>query len=417
MRLPGRLNKTMARLRSGAVSAIVAQGVQAAISFVLQLIVIHTLGYGEYGIFGLLYGVLVMATAGVTGLVGDSLVVLDRKDRAIRAGLEQVLCFSATTIAVVAALVVLPADFMDPVLAIAFGMALFFFATEEIVRRLLMANLRFLSVAATDLAGFLVAIVVVAVAIFSHSLSLAVMFFAIAGGQTIATFIGWMLLPREERFLVPMKKGSAKAVIRYGSWRSLQQLLRPTMLTVVRSLVIITAGATVAGALEAARNYVSPIQLAIGGASSFLFVRYAQARNRSIQESVRGADRAVRWLLVLAVLAGVIALILAPWVGPLVFDGDFDPLLVVGWIAYGASIAVVTPYGALAAVGGKQRIVFGIRLADTVLSLVLAGAVLLWWSPIAVPLALSVGSLAGGFALRMLVSISKRETEINDSER
>jgi hypothetical protein len=105
----------------------------------------------------------------------------------------------------------------------------------------------------------------------------------------------------------------------------------------------------------------------------------------------------------------VVALVLLPFVGDLLFSASPDPVAVGGWLLYSVSVAAVTPYGALAAVAGRQAIVFGIRAADTALSL---GAALLAlvsgvgpeWSP----LFLVIGSLAGGAALRRVAVRSAR---------
>jgi uncharacterized membrane protein len=110
-------------------------------------------------------------------------------------------------------------------------------------------------------------------------------------------------------------------------------------------------------------------------------------------------------LLVLAVVLGGIALLLAPWAGPFIFKVELDQLSVIGWITYGISVAMVTPYGALSAVTGQQRLVFLVRLADTTLAVGVAVAALAMGATFqAVPFALAVSSLLGGVALRWIAA-------------
>lgn len=65
--------------RPGAV-AILAQVWQAAGSFALQVIAAHLLGAPGLALVSLCLGVIVLATAVSSGVVGDSLTVLDRRD-------------------------------------------------------------------------------------------------------------------------------------------------------------------------------------------------------------------------------------------------------------------------------------------------------------------------------------------------
>jgi len=77
-----------ARTAGHASGAIAAQLSQAMASFVLQVIVARTLGAKGLGAFALIYGAIILGTALCTGLVGDSLTVLDRNTPTIRAGLQ-----------------------------------------------------------------------------------------------------------------------------------------------------------------------------------------------------------------------------------------------------------------------------------------------------------------------------------------
>ena len=396
-------------MKGQAFGAIVAQSVQAGISFVLQILVSRLLGIDDYGRFAILYGMIILATGVVTGLVGDSLVVLDRRDRAIRGALIGTLAATSVGLAIVAGVIAWGTGFSSGVEALLFACALAAFVVEEIVRRTLMAGMAFQRVAATDVVGFLVALPILGVLWFSNALSLASFFGAIAAGQVVACLVGWFLLPRVERVLVSPFHGAYGAVWGYGTWRGLQQTLRPAMFTVVRLLVLAFAGITAVGLLEAARTYTSPLILVVGGFSSFLFVRFANKHKAgTAHSSLQEADRSTLVLLGLTVVMGVVAVVLAPWLGPLAFGVQLDPVAVIAWLVYGMSIAMVTPYGALSAVGGGQTAVFLIRLVDTLLGLVaVAVLLLLGVEPSFLPFALAVASIAGGLALRWLAARRK----------
>jgi hypothetical protein len=192
-------------------------------------------------------------------------------------------------------------------------------------------------------------------------------------------------------------------------WRGLQQVLRPSLFTVVRLLVLSAAGLASVGLLEAARTYTSPLILVIGGLSSFLFVRFADQHKAGVGGSVREADRVVVFLLIGTVAMSVIAVALIPWISPIAFGVEVDAFAVVAWLAYGVSVAIVTPYGALGAVAGRQIAVFLIRLSDTALAVIAVVVMLaLGASPSALPFGLAVTSMLGGLGLRWMVVASGR---------
>ena len=394
-----------ARVKRKALGAIAAQAAQAAVSLALQILVARLLGIADYGRFAILYGVIVLASGVVTGLVGDALIVLDRADRRIRAGLEVWLAIAAATSAALAAAAAAASGFASPAEAGLFALAMIAFVVEEIVRRLLMAGYAFPRVIAADLTGFVVSLAVLAGAAAVQALSLGAFLGAIAAGQTIGAIVGWRLVPRSERVLVGWRGANLRTVWGYGAWRGLQQTLRPAMLTGVRVVVLAATGAAAVGMLEAARTYTSPLLLVVGGLSSFLFVRFADHRREGRFDSLREADRVVVVLVGATVLMSAVALGLGPWLGPLAFGVAFDPTMLVAWLVFGLSVAVVTPYGALSAVPGRQRVVFMVRLSDTLLCLVLTVViVLVGGSPALIPFALAAASALGGVALRWIAA-------------
>ena len=258
-----------ARVKRQAAGAIAAQAAQAAISLALQILVARLLGIADYGRFAILYGVVVVASGVVTGLIGDTLVVLDRSNRRIRAGLEVWLAMTSLTTATVVAAVAAATGFTSAAEALVFGAALVAFVVEEVIRRLLMAGYAFGRVIAADLSGFAVSVAVLAAAAALAPLSLTAFLGAIAAGQTVGTLVGWWLLPAQERVLVGWRDADLRAVWGYGAWRGLQQTLRPSLYTAVRLAVLAVAGATAGGLPEGARTHTLPPLPVLGGPPSF----------------------------------------------------------------------------------------------------------------------------------------------------
>jgi O-antigen/teichoic acid export membrane protein len=381
-----------------------AQGAQALASFTLQILVVRSLGLDGLGAFAILYGIMVLVAGIITGFVGDPLVVLDRRERSLRSALEQYALGISATGGILAAVGCWASGLISPTQGILFAIAVVLFAFEELARRLLMANMAFWRVAALDLAAFAGSLATIGVATLTDAPTLDTFLLAIAIGQALAIALCIPLLPREERFLVSLGGGALGAVARYGAWRAGQQLLRPALLTAVRALVTLSLGLTAIGLLESARVYVAPAMLVVSGLTSFLFVTYAKDDITPMRRRLRKADRAVLTLLGITVVLGLLMVVCLPWIGQLLFGVTPPFIAVLGWLAYTASVSAVTPYGALAAMGGRQFTVFAIRFADTALSCVAVLTALALGAPAeAVPLVLAVGSLAGGAAIRFIL--------------
>lgn len=400
---------------SRALGALLAQGAQAGVSFVLQVLVARLLGIEELGRFAILYGVIVIATGIISGVVGDSLVVLDRADAVVRSALQVTTLALSLAAGIVGAIVFLGGRLVTPLEALLFATATIAFTCEEVLRRLLMAHLGFLRVVVADLGGFALGLALILVVTVTAAPSLALVLGGITLGQLAALVLAALLLPREERTLAPLRRGGLHTVLAYGTWRGLQQLLRPGLLTAMRLLVGVAAGLAAVGLLEAARVYVAPALLAVSGLTSFLFVRYARDRDHPLSAVLRRADLTVGVLVAGTVVIGAIGLALLPWLGPLLFGVDPDAGVVVGWLAFTVAVAATTPYGSLAAVHGGQRRVFAIRLGDSLLSLAGVALVLLaGTSPGWVPYVLAGGALLGGLAIRFLVLVPRARRDRGD---
>src|SRR5690554_314824 len=292
---------------------------------------------------------MVLVAAVATGLVGDSLVVLPRRERAVRSALQQFTLAFSLLGGVVAGVACAASGLVSWAQGWLVALAVALFCLEELMRRLLMANVAFWRVAAIDLVAFIASLAVLAGVAALGTITLDSFLLAISAGQVAAIALGVGLLPREERFVVGFMRGGHAAVLGYGTWRASQQLLRPALLTAVRALVTVTLGLTATGLLEAARVVVAPAMLVVSGLTSFLFVRYAQDPTVKLGVQLPRADRAVGALLLITAVLGAMLVAVLPFVGALLF-GTMPPLAaVLGWLAYTASVSAVTPYGALAA--------------------------------------------------------------------
>lgn len=199
----------------------------------------------------------------------------------------------------------------------------------------------------------------------------------------------------------------------YGTWRAVQQFVRPTALNAARWLVLVAAGTAAVGQLEVARVFVAPAMLLVQGLGSYLFASYAADRDLGVAQLRRRADRAAAAMVGGAVVVGAAAAVSVPVLGHLLSAGAFEvsPLAALGWACYAASCAAVMPYGSLAAVRGRQLAVLVVRLVDAAVSLLLVAFFLLvvGVDPALVPWLLSVGSFVGGVLCRQVL-LSQRAT-------
>jgi O-antigen/teichoic acid export membrane protein len=235
---------------------------------------------------------------------------------------------------------------------------------------------------------------------------------AILAGQSTGALTGTLLLPRVERYVVPMGGAALRQVAGFGVWRAAQQGLRPALLAGIRFAVILLIGLTAAGELEVARIYAAPALLIVGGFASFLLPSYARDSSKPLSELINRADRAVAALSVLTVVGSVLALVLLPVAGPLLTGRMPDPIAVTGWLCLSLGVGASIPYGSLAAVRDKASTVFAVRLSETLLSLALATTVVaLSDSFVLVPLCAAVGAVAGAVYLRLFVLARRRHAD------
>lgn len=397
------LLRLRSRVPTTAAGALGAQIVLALGGFLVQAAAARELGAAGFGRFALLYGAIVMATALSTGLIGDSLTVLDRRDPQIRRGLFTLAVALVTAMAVIGGVISRPTEGWT---ALVFAVALVCYVVADLIRRLTMTGLRFWTLVVADGIGVLAMMIFVGAGmLLTDGLPLAWFLAALVVSQLTATIVLLIRLPAEERAL-PRSPGwgNVRAVVGYGSWRGMQQFVRPTMINCARWLVLIAAGAAAVGELEAGRIFVAPAMLLVQGLGSYLFSSYARNDDVPVSKLLARADRVALITVAGSTVVAAAAWPLLPVLGELITGGRFelDLLAVLGWACYAASCATVLPYGSLAAVRGRQRAVFGIRVADSLLSLgsVALLVLIIGIDPVWTPWLLSIGSFVGGIVCR-----------------
>ena len=395
-----------ARSRVDVAGAVAAQFSQAAGSFLLQVLAARLLGKEGLAVFAVLSGLVVLATAVVSGFVGDSLTVLDRSATAVRAGLQWWLVVLSTGVALVASLGLWGSDYLTPWEALVFGLSGAAFVAEDSFRRLLMATMRFWAIVVVDLVSLIGSVGVVAVVHATSEVTLATLLEGLLVGQVAAMAVAIVLLPPSDRWWARGTTPDRGHVFRYGKWRALQVSVRPAMLAVMRVIVVAGVGRAAYGELEGARLFVAPATLAVNGASSYLFARFARTKDVATSKLLRQSDRGVVVLATASLGLGVIAALLVPSLGSAMVGDDFDldRWGVFGWAVLAAATAAATPYGVLAAVRGRQGATLLVRLTDAVCSLVgVAIAMQLDWSETSVPYVLAASAFLGGIGIRVLI--------------
>lgn len=398
----------MRLLRRPATGALTAQGTQAVAGLALQVAAVRELGAAGLAAFSLAYGAIVLATAVCSGLVGDSLTVLDRHAPGIRAGLHMSAVLVSGAAAVVGGALALLTAVVPLWAGLLLGLATAAFIVEDTLRRLLMASGRFWSLPVVDVTSLGAALAVLVTAGLSGRLTLATFVVALLVGQSGAALVAWLLLPPGERPRGPWRRPDLRAVASFGAYRAAAQTIRPALLTLLRLVVVTVAGAAAYGPLEAARVYTAPTLVLVAGMGSFLLPHFVALRSRGAAAGLRSADRAAIGLAVAVTTIGVVAVLALPWLGPLLTGGGYavPGTAVAGWTAYAVAGAVLLPYAALASVHGEQRRVLVLRALEFAAPAVVLPLVLLAdGGPVWAPLVLALGPVLAAVAVRRTVVV------------
>src|SRR3954462_6478875 len=121
-------------LRRRATGAVVGQVTQAAAGLVLSVPAARYLGAAGLATFSLIYGAIVLVTAVSSGMVGDSLTVLDRHEPRVRAGLHVWAVLVSGAAGVLGALVAAGTGLVGPAGAVVLGLAVTAFVLEDTLR-------------------------------------------------------------------------------------------------------------------------------------------------------------------------------------------------------------------------------------------------------------------------------------------
>ena len=397
-------------LRSRALGAMVAQVWQAIGSFGLQLLAAWLLGAAGLGTLSLCLSIIILATAVASGMIGDSLVILDRHDRRIRAGL-QFWTLVLAGVSLVGTVVVLPlTGLLSPLEAVLMAGALVTFQVEELVRRIFMATMRFWRLVIIDSAAAVTALGIVGVWATIDPVALSTFFIALLAGQLVGVVVGLMMLPSAERRLVPLRVAAIREVAGFGAWRGAQVSVAPLVLTVMRVIVAAAAGRAALGELELARIYVAPALLSVQGLGSYLLSSYVRDKQLGLTPLIGRAWRSALAMMAAAVVVGAAIVTVAPQVAHLVSGPSVavDRLAVAGWVTYVVASASCQPFASLAAARGRPAHVLRCRVVDAgfaviALSILLHNGVAATWTPFVLAAGLFLGgALVRQFALKPL---------------
>lgn len=399
--------------RSRLLGALVGQGTLALAGLVLQVAAARELGAAGLAAFSVVYGAIVLATAVTSGLVGDSLTVLDRHDPGTRAALHRLALGTAAGTALAGGLLATSTGWGSAWAGVWVGVATLSFVLEDLLRRLLQATGRYWRLPAVDLSGAVAALAVLVVLRAGRPLDVTDLFVSLAVGQLVSCAVAVVLVPRGERPTGPWRGAAVGTVLAFGVWRAAGQTVRPATLTLLRLVVIGAAGAAAYGPVEAARVLTSPTLVLVAGLGSFLLPWFAGARHRPAAELLRRADRAAGVAAVGVGLVVVATVALLPWLGPLLSGGDYavPAVAVAGWGAYAVTGALLLPYAGLASVHGAQRAVLGWRavemaaLVGVLLLVVLRPGAADW-----APAVLALGPVAAAVAVRWRVLVPRSRT-------
>jgi O-antigen/teichoic acid export membrane protein len=392
---------------SPAVAAALAQLAQAAGSFMLQVVAAHAMGARGLGVVSLCFGVLILATALTSGLVGDSLTVLDRHESPVRAALQGLTVILVVAGSFSTALVLNLTGILDGLEAVAFAAATAAFQVEEVLRRVLMASLRFWTLLVVDASAVGSTFAALGVLVATGGIGVASFFIAIAVGQAVGVAVAVAVIPSTERRLVPMVAPAFRRVMSFGAWRGAQVALAPLYLTASRVVVLGAAGAVALGEVEAARVLGAPALLVVQGLGSHLLSTYARDRSVPLVDLRSRARRASIRMGAAAALIGAFLAALVPLLAPVAIgrEIDVDVVTVIGWAVFAVAMATMQPFTSLAVARGRQRAVLVVHCLDVAVGVgALALALLVFSTPVALtPYILALGPVLGGVVVRAVV--------------
>lgn len=388
------------RRMANAGGAVAAQGMAAGASMLLQVVAVRSLGDAGYGAFTILLAGLVLVAGLHGGFVGDSRTVLDRSDPAVRDALAAFQLVFVAGSTVVAAIGVWASGLTSGAGCLWFAALTAVWLFEDAGRRLFMARLEFWRLVVNDTVYLVVTVAVLfALRWQAGEVTLEMLLVAMTAGALASVVDAAIALPAHElRFERPTRAG-LRAVAGFAMWRSAHAGIRPMATLILRSLVSALASPAALGRLEAARLTVAPITIVINGLSSALLPRYTQRHRVRPNEPDRIA--LPTWCLTAAcLLYGGIVTLAAGSLMPLLTGGrevDVDRWAVAGWCLFSVAFAAGIPVGTSLLARQQSRLVFRLRLLDSVIGLAIATALVAAVGPSAAPYGVAVGTTVGLF--------------------
>jgi O-antigen/teichoic acid export membrane protein len=359
--------------------AVAAQFTQALTSLALGMVAVRVLDAAGFGRYSLIISTLLVMTGLTTGLVGDSLTVLDRHQPHVRYALQVTALGSALLCAAVVGSAGIGFGWFPVTVAPVVALAVLSFLLEDVMRRALMANSRFVAVLVVDVTYAVTAGAVLLSAWQMDRLGLAGIFLAMILGQCVASVVAVLLLPGSDRYLVGRGRGGLRPLLAFGGWRAIQGVIGPTRLWAARLMVAAVVGLAAVGTLEANRMLVAPVMLGVQGVGSAILVSYTRTFRADPKALVRSADRDALVLVTGSVMAVGVILVSAPALGRILL-GSTDLVnrpAILGWGLVAVGIAGSIPFTNVTSIAGAPRSVVGIRMVDLILSLLGVSALLL----------------------------------------
>ncbi|NJP25598.1 hypothetical protein FLW53_15625 [Microbispora sp. SCL1-1] len=372
--LAGRVRKVVA----SAGGSVVAQFVTALSSLLLQLVAARELGATGFAAFTFLSTTLVLITTLHTSWVGDSLTVLDRFESPVRAAIAASLVTSLALGAVASVILAIVLRAAAGPGALLFGGLVLLWLLEDTVRRLLSARLEFGRLATNTVVDFVVAFATLSGFWLAHALSLETMLVAMCAGSLAGVVHAVIGLPRDELRWPRLREADLQRIVPFATWRVAQAALRPLTLMVTRVAIVAMVSSAALAANEGARLLLSPALTLVYGVGAFLLPRMVRQRQAGLPLRPRLALTASIALTAVTAVTGTIATLLTKPLEPFVTGGNFplDPITVAAWAAYSVSIAATLPVSMLATAYRHSRLVFAVRLGESVIGVGLLLALL-----------------------------------------
>jgi O-antigen/teichoic acid export membrane protein len=364
--------------------ALADQGAVSLGNFMTQIILARSLRSSEYGVFALIFGVLLFLLACQSGLVAYPLSL----EGAVAGKVElRKIAFTGAILTVLLAIpfsvLVIGATVILHVVAIIWAvlLAMLLWQLQETFRRALMAHLRHNAAIWGDVLSYGGQALIVWLLARSHGLTLQRIFLVIALTSAAAAClqslqIGWSAMPLRAAIAAARKYWST------GKWALLSGMNESGIRQVFPWVLALVYSPAEAAAFQAVMNVVGVSHPVVFGTVNVLVPAAAETKQRS---GTSAAFRTSCWYGTLAaVLVIPFFLLLLIWSRPalVLFYGHLSPYLNAGLSLRLASVAYILAYGAGVLVAflygvDRAKFAFAASIGGTLFAL-LPCAFLIW---------------------------------------